>query len=206
MEPKRIPLFPLEVVLFPGMPLSLHIFEPRYKQMIAYCRQQHASFGVALAKGEGVAPTGCTAEIVEVSKEYPDGKLDLLIMGRVPFNILEVFEGLAYAEADVEYLEDEPSAEKTSGAALMKLFEQCHELAYGEKPEATGDERPESLAYHVASELPLDLEYKQSLLEMRNENERQRNLESALQNWITRLEGRAQARRTAGGNGHRRVS
>ncbi|NDQ58679.1 MAG: LON peptidase substrate-binding domain-containing protein [Acidipila sp.] len=205
MEPKRIPLFPLEVVLFPGMPLPLHIFEPRYKQMVAHCREQHVSFGVVLVKGQGIAPTGCTAEIIEVSKEYPDGKLDLLTIGRLAFTILEVFEEREYAEADVEYLEDEPAAEQSSSASLMKIFEQCHELAYGQKPEESDPGSHESLAYHVASELPLDLEYKQSLLEMRNEAQRRHSLESALQNWMDKLEGLAQARRTAGGNGHRRV-
>jgi Lon protease-like protein len=205
MEPKRIPLFPLEVVLFPGTLLPLHIFEPRYKLMVGHCRERHLSFGVVLVKGEGIAPAGCTAEIMEVAKEYPDGKLDILTMGRLPFNILEVFEEQPYAEADVEYLEDEPVAEKPPAPALIKLYEQCHELAFGQKPQALDEDSYESLAFHIASELPLDLAYKQKLLEMRNEDERQRNLEASLQNWLSQLEQVASARRIAGGNGHRHL-
>lgn len=205
MEPKRIPLFPLEVVLFPGTLLPLHIFEPRYKLMVQHCRERQLNFGVVLVKGEGIAPAGCTAEIMEVTKEDPEGKLDILTMGRLAFNILEVFEEQAYAEADVEYLEDEPVAEKPPTPSLVRLYEQCHELAFGQKPEAPDEDSYESLAFHIASELPLDLGYKQNLLEMRNEDERRRNLEAALQRWLAELEQVAHARRIAGGNGHRHV-
>src|ERR1700685_3016257 len=66
-----IPLFPLDVVLFPGAPLPLHIFEPRYKEMIGECLAQHLHFGVIRAAEKGLADVGCTAEIVTVVKEYP---------------------------------------------------------------------------------------------------------------------------------------
>ena len=74
-----IPLFPLDVVLFPGTPLPLHIFEPRYKEMIAECLAQNRTFGVVRAIEQGLAEVGCTAEIVTVVKEYPDGRLDLVL-------------------------------------------------------------------------------------------------------------------------------
>lgn len=205
MEPKRIPLFPLEVVLFPGALLPLHIFEPRYKLMLQHCREKQINFGVVLVKGEGIAPAGCTAEIMEVTKEDADGKLDILTMGRLPFNILEVFGERAYAEADVEYLEDDPFVEKPPTVSLLKLYEQCHELAFGQKPGALDAESYESLAFHIAGDLPLDLAYKQILLEMRNEDERRRNLEATLHKWLGELTEVARARRIAGGNGHRHV-
>jgi Lon protease-like protein len=69
-----LPLFPLDVVLLPGIPLPLHIFEPRYKEMIGECRANNAPFGVVRALEDGVAEVGCTAEIVSVTKEYPDGR------------------------------------------------------------------------------------------------------------------------------------
>lgn len=205
MDPKRIPLFPLEVVLFPGALLPLHIFEPRYKQMIRHCREKQLGFGVVLVKGEGIAPAGCTAEIMEVVKEYDDGKLDILTMGQRPFNILEIFEEKEYAEADVDYLEDEPFVQKPPSAPLLKLYEQCHELAFGSKPDAPDAERYESFSYQIASELPLDLAYKQTLLEMRSEDERRRNLTTALNNWLVEVADVAKSRRIAGGNGRRHV-
>jgi Lon protease-like protein len=205
MEPKRIPLFPLEVVLFPSMILPLHVFEPRYKLMIRHCREKQLSFGVVLVKGKGVAPTGCTAEIMEVAKEYPDGKLDIVTAGRRAFNILEAFEEKEYAEAEVEYLDDEPFVEKPPAASLVNIFERCHELAFGSKPEERDPESYDSFSYYVASELPLDLEYKQKLLEMRNEDERRQDLEAALYKWQAELTEAARMRRIAGGNGHRHV-
>ena len=68
-----LPLFPLEVVLLPGTPLPLHIFEPRYKEMIGECLATSAPFGVIRALENGIAEVGCTAEIITVTKEYPDG-------------------------------------------------------------------------------------------------------------------------------------
>src|SRR5258707_5935825 len=72
-----LPLFPLDLVLLPGTPLPLHIFEPRYREMTAECRAQKKPFGVVRAKEEGIAEIGCTADIVSVTKEYPDGRSDI---------------------------------------------------------------------------------------------------------------------------------
>ncbi len=71
-----LPLFPLDVVLLPGAPLPLHIFEPRYKEMISECLDQKRPFGVVRVKEEGVAEIGCTAEIISVAKKYPDGRME----------------------------------------------------------------------------------------------------------------------------------
>ncbi len=85
-----LPLFPLELVLLPGIPLPLHIFEPRYKEMIGECIATDAPFGVVRALEEGIAEIGCTAEIITVTKEYPDGRMDLICEGRKRFEVLEV--------------------------------------------------------------------------------------------------------------------
>ena len=85
-----LPLFPLDVVLLPGTPLPLHIFEPRYKEMIGECLANNTPFGVIRALDEGIAEIGCTAEIVTVTKEYPDGRLDLIADGRKRFEVLEL--------------------------------------------------------------------------------------------------------------------
>jgi Lon protease-like protein len=174
--------------------------------MIALCRARELQFGVVLVKDKGIARTGCTEEIVEVTREYPDGRLDILTMGRVAFQISNVAEEQAYAEADVEYLEDEPFAETPPSASLVRLYERCHELALGSRPEPADAESYESFAYHVAGDLPLDLAYKQSRLEMRNEAERRQNLETALGRWLVQYEQAMRTRRTAGGNGHRHVN
>src|SRR5437016_13240165 len=72
-----LPLFPLDVVLLPGVPRPLHIFEPRYREMISECLAQDKPFGVVRVKEEGVAEIGCTAEMITVPKKYPDGRMDI---------------------------------------------------------------------------------------------------------------------------------
>ena len=85
-----LPIFPLGLVLFPGAPLPLHIFEPRYKEMIGECLEQKKPFGIVRVTEEGVAGIGCTAEIVSVTKKYDDGRMDILARGVDRFEVVEV--------------------------------------------------------------------------------------------------------------------
>ena len=85
--PDYLPLFPLDVVLFPEMLLPLHIFEERYKEMIAECLQGDSPFGVLYSHQDTVETIGCTAEIKQVLKRYPDGRLDLVAVGRKRFQV-----------------------------------------------------------------------------------------------------------------------
>ena len=103
-----LPLFPLDVVLFPGTPLPLHIFEPRYREMISECLDRKMSFGVVRAKEEGVAEIGCTAEIITVTRKYPDGRLDIVTEGRERFEVMQVNQERSFLQAEVLYLQDEP--------------------------------------------------------------------------------------------------
>src|SRR5579859_8124671 len=105
-----LPLFPLEVVLLPGTPLPLHIFEPRYKEMIRECLNNEAPFGVIRALEAGIAEVGCTAEIITVTKEYPDGRLDLIAEGRKRFEVLELNRERSFLQADVLMVPDEPDS------------------------------------------------------------------------------------------------
>src|ERR1700739_1656687 len=105
-----LPLFPLEVVLLPGTPLPLHIFEPRYKEMIRECLATDAPFGVIRASEEGIAEVGCTAEIITVTKEYPDGRMDLIAEGRERFEVLEINQDRTFLQAEVLLVPDEPGA------------------------------------------------------------------------------------------------
>src|SRR5437667_2617097 len=85
MRPERIALFPLNVVLLPGAPLPLHIFEPQYKEMVKNCFEEKSEFGMLLSLPKGIAHVGCTAEILEVVKRYPDGRMDIVTVGRSHF-------------------------------------------------------------------------------------------------------------------------
>ncbi len=203
MSAERIPLFPLEVVLFPGTPLPLHIFEPRYKLMIRRCVESQREFGVILARSEGIASVGCTAEIVKVVKRYEDGRMDILTMGRTPYRVLEVFDQQPYLEAAVEFLEDEPGrATPETQQKLLKLFEECDALISGRVPSTPDAHAEFSIAFQIAAELPLDLAYKQELLEIRSEPERESRLAERLEKWLPQLTHLRRVRGKAGGNGH----
>ena len=112
---RTIPLFPLSTVLFPGMPLELHIFEPRYKQMIGRCMDEQIPFGVVLIRSgqeangplAEVFPVGCTAEIAHV-EPLSDGRMNLLVIGTERFKILELNDEQPYLTGRVETLPLEP--------------------------------------------------------------------------------------------------
>jgi ATP-dependent protease La (LON) substrate-binding domain len=94
MKPIRIPLFPLNVVLFPGCRLPLHIFEHRYRVMVRRCLGEEIEFGIILATDKGVATVGCTAAITQRLKEYPDGRVEILTEGRSVFRVVAGASGI----------------------------------------------------------------------------------------------------------------
>lgn len=110
-ELNRIPLFPLDVVLFPEIPLPLHIFEDRYKRMINECLENDSVFGVALFADQKIYNVGCTARIVSVLKKYKDGRMDILAQGVERFYIENISEEKPYLEADIEFLPDDSGKE-----------------------------------------------------------------------------------------------
>src|SRR6202789_2529360 len=103
----KIPLFPLEVVLFPEAALPLHIFEDRYKEMIGICLAEKIGFGVVCAQREGLAVVGCTAEIVRVLEEYPDGRMDILCQGAKRFEIENLDNSRAPRQAEARAVGDD---------------------------------------------------------------------------------------------------
>src|ERR1700758_4277754 len=103
----KIPLFPLDVVLFPGASLPLHIFEERYKEMISLCLAEQSAFGVVRAQQDGLAVVGCTARIMRVLHEYEDGRLDILCRGDTRFEIASLEETRSFLEAEVDFFDDD---------------------------------------------------------------------------------------------------
>lgn len=194
MRPDRIPLFPLNVVLLPGADLPLHIFEPRYRKMVRDCLADRCEFGILLALPNGVLHVGCTAEIAEVLKRYPDGRMDIMTAGRTPFRVVELLNAEAYGndellQGQVDYLEDcdRPSDPKTQ-RDLIELYEACHTLVFNDYPKNIQDQLRENLSYVVACTLPLDLLWKQQILELRSEADRQERLVAYLREWAPRLQ------------------
>jgi Lon protease-like protein len=191
----------LDVVLFPGTPLPLHIFEPRYKEMIGECLGRNGPFGVVRALEQGVADVGCTAEIVAVTKQYPDGRLDIVSEGRKRFEVLQLNHERSFLRADVLIVDDEPSvlSQKESGRAVQ-LHAQIMKLAGAVQDLSAANMA--TLSFYLAGSLPLDLDFKQKLLALRSESERVVVLADYIEALLPRLHRAAHARQTAGGNGH----
>jgi Lon protease-like protein len=197
-----LPLFPLDLVLLPAVPLPLHVFEPRYKEMINECLTQNRHFGIVRSKEEALASIGCTAEIINVMKTYPDGRMDILTEGKRRFEVLELNQERSFLQAAVIYLDDEN--EPAPGPDLetaLRLHGEIMELA-GAQPEDAQKTDSSQLAYRLAGSLPFDPDFQQTLLEMNSEADRIRSIIAFFERILPTLQQSARARRKAGGNGH----
>jgi ATP-dependent Lon protease len=190
MTTERIPLFPLTVVLFPGMTLPLHIFEQRYKRMMKAVIDDEVPFGVILSRDNGIATVGCTALVSRVARTYPDGRMDIITLGESAYRVRAVHKDKDYLEATVDMMaEDLQPGPAATAEELITLFTDCHLLLHGSPPGDIdiNDQTDGLLAYRIASELPLELETLQELLEMRVEAERRLRLISRLNQLLPQL-------------------
>jgi len=176
----ELPLFPLNVVLFPGMPMPLHIFEPRYRLMIARCLESDRTFGIALLTegvegqlGTEAAEVGCTAEITEVAP-FADGRLNLQSVGGRRFRVLYTREEDDYLVGTCEWLQDDPETEMTPDLADRVQYRLRRYLdAFSHNTALSSDfttldipDDGESLSLFVAAIMTLPNSQKQQLLEM----------------------------------------
>ena len=198
----KIPLFPLEVVLFPGQALPLHIFEDRYKEMTNLCLAQKIGFGVVCAQRDGLAVVGCVAEIVRVLEEYPDGRLDLLCQGTTRFEIEALDNARSFLQAEVDFfVDDGPRATRASREECTALHFEVLELTGGEKTHRAFD-LDEPVAFRLAWASPTDLPFRLELLALRSDAERTERLTSMYNNMLPKLRRGARAGLAAGRNGH----
>jgi Lon protease-like protein len=184
----RIPLFPLDVVLFPGTALPLHIFEERYREMVGECLKEDKPFGVVRADGEKMAIVGCTAKIVRVVERYSDGRLDILCEGMRRFEIEGLDESRKFLQADVEFFEDE------GAGSTRPDREDCAALHFATLQMAGIELPPMHLdlnapvAFQLADALPSDLAFKQQLLATRSDAERTTRLREFYNEVLPRLQ------------------
>ena len=198
---KLLALFPLDVVLFPDAPLPLHIFEPRYKEMVRDLLESREHFGVVRTTEGGFEQIGCTAEIVGVAKQYEDGRMDIVTEGRQRFEIMQVDMSKTYLRAEVLYIVDEP--ERPPRDEVEHLLEMQKEMlqllgASAEVP----DEDDRQLTLTIAAAMPFELDMKQKLLASRSEPQRVASLIQYYEKALPSLRRAVKARHKAGGNGH----
>jgi Lon protease-like protein len=200
MQDGLLPLFPLQVVLFPGAQLPLHIFEPRYREMIADVRAHGGEFGVVLANDNGIAQVGCTATIDNVLKEYSDGRLDILTVGRRRFEISMLDQHKSYLRGTVDFFDDQEGPEPLSMELLEKAVEAYRDLS----GDMTAELPPKQLSFKLAQPIT-DLEVRQELLQMRSESDRVRKLGAYLPEHAVRAKHIKTVKENAPKNGHSKV-
>jgi Lon protease-like protein len=218
MDDLLLPLIPLELVLLPEEPLPLHIFEERYKKMIGDCLLAKAEeagqqeFGLISAKGGEIQPVGCAARIVNLTRKYIDGRMDIFTVGTRRFEILVMHQEddtTPYLRAAVTYFEDEegrdtpPEPEAANaielfGAIMQKLHKSADIPIHIPKPYRY-------LSFRIAASLPLDLDFKQEMLSIRNEAERLRQVVDSIEVLIPQIDRVRKTRDKAGGNGNARI-
>ncbi|MAQ93767.1 MAG: ATP-dependent protease [Rhodothermaceae bacterium] len=202
MFDERLPLFPLGIVLLPGEPVPLHIFEPRYKEMVRVCIDGDRPFGIVYASEEKLADVGCTARIERVAARYEDGRLDIVAVGEQRFAVDEIHRDLEYLSANVHAVEDaggetDTAARETAIARHMKLLEMA-----GEAPSPSRYDHSLPVSFLIGRNAGLDLSEKQRLLEMALESERIQFLADHLGALLVRLEKAREYRDLARGDGH----
>ena len=121
MPSRLLPLFPLQVVVFPRTPLPLHIFEERYKEMVGGAMRDNSEFGVVLAKDGGIVNAGCTVTVEKLLQMYPDGRMDVLTRGQRRFEILSLNEEKEYLQAEVNFFDDEDPADPSQELRAQAL-------------------------------------------------------------------------------------
>jgi Lon protease-like protein len=200
---RDFPLFPLGIVALPSELVPLHIFEERYKAMIARCEQDGSEFGIVWLADDGLRPIGCACEIAEILERMPDGRLNLVARGTRPFRIEQRQDDLAYPAGTVEFLADRDEASDSEAA------ESAHE-AYAELVRRATDKTPDldeigaMTAYEMAATVEFGLDAKQGLLDLRSEAARMKLVARLCRAAIKRLEymDRAQARAQSNGKVH----
>jgi Lon protease-like protein len=203
----KIPLFPLDVVLFPGAALPLHIFEDRYKEMVASCVDLDEPFGVVRAQIEGLSVVGCTARITKMLQRYPDGRLDILCEGGDRFEIELLDNSRAYLQADIDHLLDEgPMSTRAEREHCTGLHFEVMELigAHDNQsiPTHFAIDLDKPVSFLLGSALPADLNFKQDLLSTLSDAERTRKLIGFYDAILPKLRRGVRTSRKAVHNGH----
>ena len=200
MSAREIGLFPLASVLVPGELMPLHIFEERYKSLVADCRQGDAEFALLYSDGDGAREVGTTARVVEVLETFDDGRMNIVIQGGEVVRVVELTRGRAYLTGNVEQAEDDPSAGDEATSAL-DLYRRIAE-ATGQEPDPEVRETPPgALSYAIAARVDFPAAEKQRILEERTEHGRLMVIVELLARGLENIAMAARIQSRAQGNG-----
>ena len=202
---QEIGLFPLGVVLLPTERVPLHVFEPRYRELIGECIEDEREFGLILADDDGLRDVGTRARVVEVLDTFEDGRMNVLVEGRERFRLVELTGGRSFQTGEIEPVADlESGADPVEIERSLVLLRRVGELAGADVDEL--EVTTEIPSFELAARVELDPGLKQSLLESRSEPERLRRFSALLSELARGLEAQAERRKIAATNGHLRRS
>jgi Lon protease-like protein len=196
----EIGLFPLALVLLPTERVPLHIFEPRYKELIGECLAEGRDFGLVLEDESGRRDVGTCASVIEVLQVFDDGRMNIVVEGRDRFRLLELTEGRAFLTGDVETVDDDldPPADADVERAVG-AFRKLVEVADSDVDEPSGEEG--QLSFELASRVDFGLELKQELLELTSERERLQRLAELIERAVEVMTLEREVQQRAAGNG-----
>ncbi len=202
-QPTRseLPIFELPLALVPAERVPLHIFERRYRLMIADCIERDRPFGIVLRDEDGARAVGCTALVADVVERHDDGRMDIVVRGESPFRVLERFDAPDWPAATVEMIEVDVSTAGLDAEldearrAFAKLLE-----AVGADP---GRADASEAAYAIAAQVEMPATDKQLLLEESDERRRLQALAGSLRRLHTGLERARHDAERARSNGHK---
>jgi hypothetical protein len=198
-----IPLFPLSLIVFPGEKLNLHIFEPRYKELIRDCHKNGKPFGIPAVINDKVGDFGCTVEISEISKEYEDGRMDIKTKGLRVFKVLELIKEIPdklYSGAIVSY----PDNYNNGSAAMMKKIiadtRRLHIDLSVKKDFGKPDH--ELMSFDIAHHIGMTQEDEYQILQYENELHRQEYIKRHLAKVLPMLNEMQELKKKIQMNGH----
>ncbi|MEZ5099253.1 MAG: LON peptidase substrate-binding domain-containing protein [Thermoleophilia bacterium] len=196
----EIGLFPLQLVLLPEELVPLHIFEPRYRELIGECIEQQTAFGLILEDGDGLRGIGTSATVVQVLERLPDGRLNIVVRGERRFRLVRETDGRSFRTGAIEWLPDgDGQPDAASVDALLSAFRSTAAAAEAEVEEPAPDDP--GLSWRIAAQVDLGVDAKQELLEARDEAERVDRLTALLAEAERSIRWRSEARERAQTNG-----
>ncbi len=199
------PLFLLEMVLLPSEQTVLHVFEDRYKELANRCIEEGRQFGVVFTEDDEPNEFGCATHIDRVLERFDDGRMNIVVTGVEPIQVMELEDRFNYPSAVIERLDDSVHEEEADADQLART-----RTAYSLLVEAITDEQPDTAeletlsAYAMASNVNLDDSDKQLLLETRDENTRLESLEEIFTTGAKTVSETRELARRAKRNGHGR--
>lgn len=198
-----IPLFPLKMVVYPGEFLNLHIFEPRYKQLIRECDENGISFGIPAVLEESVMEVGTEMELLEITKLYDSGEMDIKTKGIGLFkiqNFHELVKNKLYSGADIHRVKLEIKIDAKINVDIIESLDQLFELL---KIEKSSELDPEvMLSYDIAHQLGFSLDQEYEFLNIFTEIDRQKYVLEHLKKTIPILTDMEKLKAKSRMNGH----